>query len=1008
MIKHFLFSIVVLLLTTVTIVAQPAINKAKILKTAEEKYGITPNNANITEQELIAELIKKGVDPTNEKAVEKAALEIIKARQIKVKPKKETAKPTPTKVDTSSTPIPPKVKIIEEAQENIPEKKPEPRAVKIITEDNKIKTIPNPPKVYGQDFPSSVSLQVDPKNINPKSSYIIGTGDEFSVSIYGPRATDFKMAVNEDGYIGIPDVPGSRIYVKGLSYGKAKKLIRGKISAFYNLNYAKLEISLVYARTVTVHIMGEVNSRGTQVVSGINTAFSALAASQGLTEIASIRNIKLIRAGEQEKIIDIYKYMTNPAYGEDYYLQDNDYIIVPPLGKVVTIKGLVKRAGRYELIEGEGLSKLVEYAAGLQPNAYTGNISINRIKNNSTELINVNLKEVLEGKRSFDLLNGDVISISGINTYNKDVVSVDGAFLYPGTYAFEEGQRADYYLKKAQIVPEARTDTAYVIRRYVDGTVSYLKISIDEILKNPSSEGNVLIQKEDLIRVISKTSDKYSVSLSGDVRSGSIEMTYDSTLTIKDLVFLAGGLTETSLDKATIIRTNLETGEKNYIFFSLGGIMNGTSNLNSELALQPKDQILIFNESAKYDKFNISIGGEVRTPKKLSYNKDLTLKDLIYLGGGLTLKASNKLIIERVDLKTGQKAYQDVDLNLLLAPNSELNAQIKLEPSDAIRILSEGREDQYVVSIKGEIRRPGSFTWGPGLKLGEVILLSGGIKPEATSSRVEVSRVNINSTGGRTEVVIATFDINLKQELVSGADFELEKYDQIIVRAAPEFELQKNVSIQGSVKFPGVYSLLGKKETLLSVLNRAGGLTEESFPTGAKLKRSENGVGEVLLDLDDVLEKKDRSVYNYILKAGDVIIIPKATDLIVLSGAVDNPKVRETGKINIPFHKRKRALFYVNRYGQGVDREDEARNKYIRVEYANGDVKETKNYGLFVITPKIKQGSKISVGVKPPKKKKEEDEKVPAEPVDWGEVVTNALTQITGVLTLFVLLQQVF
>ena len=41
--------------------------------------------------------------------------------------------------------------------------------------------------------------------------------------------------------------------------------------------------------------------------------------------------------------------------------------------------------------------------------------------------------------------------------------------------------------------------------------------------------------------------------------------------------------------------------------------------------------------------------------------EELTIKDLIYLGGGLTVKAANKLIIERVDLKTGQKIYQDVD-----------------------------------------------------------------------------------------------------------------------------------------------------------------------------------------------------------------------------------------------------------------------------------------------------------------------------------------------------------
>ena len=202
--------------------------------------------------------------------------------------------------------------------------------------------------------------------------------------------------------------------------------------------------------------------------------------------------------------------------------------------------------------------------------------------------------------------------------------------------------------------PEARTDTAYVIRKYLDGTVSYLKISIDQILTNPNSTENIVLRKEDLIRVTTQSTDSYKVSLSGDVRGGAVELTYDSTLTIRDLVFLAGGLTETYLDKATIVRTSLETGEKKYIFFSLGSIMNGTSNVNSELKLQPKDEILIFNESSTVDKFNISISGEVRTEKKLAYNEKLTLKDLIYLSGGLTQRASNKMIISRIDIKTGK------------------------------------------------------------------------------------------------------------------------------------------------------------------------------------------------------------------------------------------------------------------------------------------------------------------------------------------------------------------
>lgn len=1021
--------IVMLLLVSATLgLAQPALklDRAKILKTAQDKYGITPANANISEQELISEIIKKGIDINDADAVEEAAVEIIRARQAKAQKAKASnspsggAKATPSGgggakkssgAAASGAGASNKAVKQNDAFKKVPTNpNPTPTVSNVVVKaDNKVKVVSAPPAVYGQDIPSNVSLQVDPKSINPKGSYVIGIGDKFGISVYGERADDFTMEVNDEGYAMIPDVPGSRVYLKGLTYEKAKKALKARLGRFYNYNVATLEINLVYARTVTVHIMGEVNFKGTQVLSGVNTALNALAASQGLTKIASVRNIKLIRSGEADRTIDIYKYMSDPAYGEGFYLQDNDYIIVPTLGKVVTIKGEVNRPMKYELIQGEKIKDLIEYAAGLKPNAYTKNITLERIENNEVKVINIDLQSILNGSPDVELKNGDIISISPINPYNKDIVTLNGEFLYPGEYALVAGQKLDYYLNKAQIKEEARIDTAYITRKYVDGTVSYIKVNIEAILANPNVADNIVLLPLDQVQLTSKAGyiENFDVSLSGDVRSGSVSRQFDSTLTIRDMIFLAGGLKPTFADLAVITRTNRVTGLTDYIFFRVSDVMTGSNLTNDTLNLQPQDRIKIFNKSSKIEKFDITVGGAVRSPSTFAFNEALTLKDLLYMADGLKLNASNKLIIVRTNLQTLEKEYIDVNLDDLLIPNSPLNQQIELFPADRIEVLSSRPADEYTIRIDGLVRKPGSFEWGPGLKLGDVIILSGGIKPEATGSRVEISRVVLKPNGGETEVIVAQFEIGNNQELVSGSDFELEKYDQIVVRSAPDFELQRNVSIQGEVKYPGRYPLLGKNETLLSLINRAGGLTTEAFPSGATFNRSLDEQGKVLLDLEDVLKKKERSVYNYILKEGDVIIIPRAIDLIVLQGSVDNPVVADAGQINIPFHKGKRAGFYVNRYGQGVDWENDARRRYITVEYPNGDRREALNLGLFVITPKVKPGSKIVVGTKPPKKPKPKKQEGEKKEVDWGQVVANAVTQITAVLTLYVLLQQV-
>jgi protein involved in polysaccharide export with SLBB domain len=162
----------------------------------------------------------------------------------------------------------------------------------------------------------------------------------------------------------------------------------------------------------------------------------------------------------------------------------------------------VRRPNRYELINGENLKAVIDYAAGLRANAYTGNITINRVIDNSVQLINVNLQDILDGQTSdFILLDGDIISIQPINTYNKNMVELQGEFLYPGTYAFSQDKKIEYYIQKAQIKPEARTDTAYVIRKYLDGSVTYLKLSIDNILNNSNSEDNIEVLPQDVITV---------------------------------------------------------------------------------------------------------------------------------------------------------------------------------------------------------------------------------------------------------------------------------------------------------------------------------------------------------------------------------------------------------------------------------------------------------------------------------------------------------------------------
>jgi hypothetical protein len=67
-----------------------------------------------------------------------------------------------------------------------------------------------------------------------------------------------------------------------------------------------------------------------------------------------------------------------------------------------------------------------------------------------------------------------------------------------------------------------------------------------------------------------------------------------------------------------------------------------------------------------------------------------------------------------------------------------------------------------------------------------------------------------------------------------------------------------------------------------------------------------------------------------------------------------------------------------------------------------GKIRRSKHYGLFIITPKVKAGSKIYF--QPVAEKKVQ---APREKTDWNRVIENFTVKITGIATLWILLSNI-
>ena len=107
----------------------------------------------------------------------------------------------------------------------------------------------------------------------------------------------------------------------------------------------------------------------------------------------------------------------------------------------------------------------------------------------------------------------------------------------------------------------------------------------------------------------------------------------------------------------------------------------------------------------------------------------------------------------------------------------------------------------------------------------------------------------------------------------------------------------------------------------------------------------------------------------------------------------------EGNSIGAPYFDRKRANYYVNNFAGGFSKENKKSNTV--VIYPSGIVKKSMNFGLFVISPRVKKGAIIKVV------KKNEAVKGEKKPLDWNRAIEKTMLKVTAILSLWLLIDRV-
>jgi len=680
-------------------------------------------------------------------------------------------------------------------------------------------------------------------NIPTPSDYVLGPGDKLFIDIYGQSENYYQAEVSPDGDLILENF--GPINVSGLTVENSKKRLLSRLKKVYtgiNQNKTFVNISVGIPRAVRVNIVGEVNLPGTYNFSAFNTVYNAIYVAGGITENATLREVKLFRNNQLVDTIDIYKFLNEGDQSSNLRLENNDLIVVGPYTNRVSISDGVKTPGKFEIKNGETVSDLLQYAGGFTEKSYSKSVRITRIIDNKYKIVDVN-KDQFE---FFQLKSGDIIEIDKVIEKFENRLVVKGSVFKPGIFSLNENMTVKELIEKAEgLKPDTFMDRAFITRTNNDYSTTNISFNIlDQINKTDSP---IYLQKDDILNVLSVNDlkDDSYIEISGEINKPGV-YPFSVNLDLDDLILLAGGVrknaTLNNIEISRIKSSNNSQKSSEVFYVNIDDLKS-----NSDFSLMPFDNVVIRKDpNIETIKF-IRVEGEVIYPGKYAISsKKERISDIINRAGGLNEFAYLKgaTIIRKTEF-----AEESSDIQKQIKDLNNLKNKLSLDPknlTESEKLLIK-RINEDLEKFKSEDNSNQDF--------------SSYVKKERIS---EIVKRNAMSEDDIPLAKSESIGINLEKILKdsgSRSDLLLEDGDIIVVPKRLE-----TIRLRGELLYPTTVRHLPARG-LKFYINSAGGFDTKAKRSGTYVVYA-NG---------DVARTKKLLFFNLFPKAepGCEVIVPK-------------------------------------------------------------------------------------------------------------------------------------
>ena len=555
---------------------------------------------------------------------------------------------------------------------------------------------PSGKRVFGRDIFNNKKLSFEPQmNIATPQNYVVGPGDQLIIDIYGASQQSLKLTVSPDGDVTVPEF--GPIRVSGLSINAAQSKIRSKLGSYYQSS--EIKTSLGQTRSIMVNVMGEVRVPGTYTLSAFATVFHALYMAGGISDLGTLRSIKVFRQGRQISVVDVYEFILNGRLAGNVRLQDNDVIQVGNYDCIVDISGKVKRPMAYEMRKGESLSALLKYAGGFTGDAYKKLI---RVLRNSEEMKSVYNVEEFD-YNSFKLEDGDQVSIDQIYDRFKNMVEIKGAVFRPGMYQFgEEVNSVRSLIERASgLTEEAMTSKAVLRRLKPNRTQEVITIDLEGILRG--SVADIPLQNEDILFIptLAEHQNLRTLTITGEVIfPGTYE--FADRMTIEDLILQAGGLTDRASTIKVDVSRRLRDPNAAEATMEIAKTFSFSLADQTSFTLEPYDIVQVRRSPVFQDPIRVTVEGEIAFEGSYTMEqKNQRLSDVVKSAGGVVPGAyvRGARLVRR--MTADEKARMQAVINM---------ARQSADGKDSIALNKIAMSDTYTVGIHLDeaLAHPGS------------------------------------------------------------------------------------------------------------------------------------------------------------------------------------------------------------------------------------------------------------------------------------------------------------